>query len=229
MHGSKRCVLLADDEVRILRALRDLLSANGYRVVTAENGREALERFEEEAGGIDLVLLDVMMPGLDGFAVLRELRERAADIPVIMLTARGAEYDELQGLRGGADDYIAKPFSTSLLLARMEAVLRRAGKGRSASLAAGGIVMTPEEQRAEVDGQPLELTRREYALLHYFMRNQGLLLSRARLLDNVWGYDYEGDERTVDTHVKNLRLKLGDRAGYLQTVYRMGYKFEVTP
>lgn len=229
MYERKRCVLLADDETRILRALRDLLTANGFYVLTAEDGRKALELFEAYSQSVDLVLLDVMMPQVDGFGVLSRLRAMAPETPVIMLTARGGEYDQLQGFAQGADDYIPKPFSTALLLARMEAVLRRTGQAKVDTLTAGGVSLTPEQYRVKVDGQAVELTPKEFALLHYFMRNPGLILTRSQLLDQVWGFDYEGDERTVDTHVKNLRLKLGDRAEYVQTVYRVGYKFEVRP
>ena len=225
----KRCVLLADDEARIVRALKDLLTANGFYVFTALDGQEALEVFEQHSEQIDLVLLDVMMPKLDGFGVLRELKTLAPKLPVMMLTARGGEYDELQGLQGGADDYIAKPFSTPVLLARMESVLRRSGLEKVETIELGGIVLTPEQQKVEVDRKPLELTRREFALLHFFMSHAGILLSRSKLLEQVWGYDFEGDERTVDTHVKNLRVKLGEKSVYLHTIYRMGYKFEVVP
>ena len=227
MYELKRCVLLADDEERIVRALRDLLSSNGFFVLTALSGREALEQFGRYSEQIDLVLLDVMMPEGDGFSVLREIRAASSLVPVVMLTARGVEYDQLQGLQDGADDYIAKPFSTRILLARIEAVLRRFGRTQLESVAAGGITMVPAQRTAEVDGQRLELTRREFELLYYFLRNQGLTLTREQLLNRVWGYDFEGDERTVDTHVKNLRLKLGRCAGYIRTVYRVGYKFEV--
>ncbi len=227
MYERKRCVLIVDDEERIVRALKDLLSFDGFHVLTAGDGGEALQVFAQWEKQIDLVLLDVMMPVMDGFAVLGEIREAAPEMPVIMLTARGEEYDQLQGFKGGADDYIPKPFSTTLLMARMEAVLRRAGMAKLDVLTAGAITLTPEQMRAEVDGRPIELTRREFSLLHCFMRNQGLILSREQLVDRVWGYDFEGDERTVDTHVKNLRLKLGSYAGYIQTVYRVGYRFEV--
>ncbi len=230
MYERKRCVLLADDETRILRALRDLLSANGYHVLTAENGRQALALFETHSASVDLVLLDVMMPELDGFGVLRRLRDLSPHTPVIMLTARGGEYDQLQGFSQGADDYIPKPFSTALLLARMDAVLRRAGQAvQTGELSVEGVSINPEQHRVEVEGQPVELTPKEFSMLYHFMSNPGLILSRGQLLDQVWGLDYSGDERTVDIHVKNLRLKLGKRAEYLQTVYRVGYKFEVKP
>lgn len=227
MYERKRCVLLADDEIRILRALRDLLSANGYHVLTAENGRQALELFEAHSASVDLVLLDVMMPELDGFGVLRQLRSLSPHTPVIMLTARGEEHDQLQGFSQGADDYIPKPFSTALLLARMDAVLRRSGQVQTGAVCVEGVSIDPDQHRVEVDGQPVELTPKEFSMLYHFMSNPGLILSRGQLLDQVWGLDYNGDERTVDTHVKNLRLKLGRRAEYLQTVYRVGYKFEV--
>ena len=228
MYEMKRCVLLADDEERIVRALRDLLSANGFYVLTAESGQEAREIFDARKEQVDLVLLDVMMPEGDGFSVLEEIRTRSASVPVIMLTARGEEYDQVQGFQGGADDYIAKPFSTRLLLARMEAVLRRAGRTERERMAAGEVTLYPKQRKVEVKGRNVELTRREFSLLHYFFCNQGITLTREQLLNNVWGYDYEGDERTVDSHVKNLRWKLEPCGRYIQTIYRVGYRFEVT-
>ena len=229
MRESKPCILIADDEERILRALKDLLTARGFHVLTAGDGRAALELWERSRSQVDLVLLDVMMPGLDGFAVLREIREQDAELPVILLTARGEEYDQLQGFSSGADDYIPKPFSTKLLLARMEAVLRRAGRDRAEVLQAGQLRLFPQQRKVEVSGQGVELTRREFDLLHCFLCNQGRILSREQLLNTVWGYDYEGDERTVDTHVKNLRSKLRGCGGCIQTVYRVGYRFEAAP
>ena len=229
MYEQKRCILIADDEERILRALKDLLTAKGFHVLTAGDGRAALEIWEQYREQIDLVLLDVMMPELDGFAVLRELRGQDAALPVILLTARGEEYDQLQGFSSGADDYIPKPFSTRVLLARMEAVLRRAGRERAEVLEAGGIRLFPQQRRVEASGQSVELTRREFDLLHCLLCNQGRILSREQLLNTVWGYDYEGDERTVDTHVKNLRGKLHGCGGCIRTVYRVGYRFEVEP
>lgn len=229
MYERKRCVLVADDEERILRALRDLLSANGYFVRTARTGRETLELAFRHRDEIDLLLLDVMMPEGDGFSVLQELRGSLPDLPVILLTARDQEPDQLQGFRCGADDYVAKPFSTTVLLARMEAVLRRAGPKAPEILTAGAVTMVPEQRKVEAGGCPLELTRREFGMLYCFLCNQGRVLSREQLLDSVWGYDYSGDEWTVDTHVKNLRLKLGPYAGYLQTAYGVGYKFEAAP
>lgn len=229
MHEEKPCVLIADDEERILRALKDLLTAKGFHVLTAGDGRMALDLCVRYGEQLDLVLLDVMMPGLDGFAVLRKLREQAPGLPVIMLTARGEEYDQLQGFQYGADDYISKPFSTNLLLARAEAVLRRTGKRKTDILQAGKIAMMPGQWRVEILGQPVELTRREFDLLHCFLCNQKQIFSRGQLLNVVWGYDYEGDERTVDTHVKNLRSKLGACGSYIKTVYRVGYRFEVDP
>ena len=179
----------------------------------------------------DLVLLDIMLPEMDGLSVLRKLKGTPAcsRLPVIMLTAKGSEYDTVMGLDSGADDYIPKPFSTTLLLARMEAVLRRAGMERTETVTAGAVTVAPEQRTAAVDGAALELTRREFDLLYCFVCNQGRTLSREQILDHVWGFDFEGDARTVDTHVKNLRLKLGEHAGYIQTVYRVGYKFEAEP
>ena len=229
MYEQKQCILIADDEERICRALKDLLTAKGFHVLTAGDGRAALEVWGHCREQIDLVLLDVMMPELDGFAVLREIRGQDPDLPVILLTARGEEYDQLQGFSSGADDYIPKPFSTRVLLARMEAVLRRAGREKTEVLQAGQLRLLPQQRKVEVSGQGVELTRREFDLLHCFLCNQGRILSREQLLNTVWGYDYEGDERTVDTHVKNLRSKLHGCGGYIQTVYRVGYRFEVQP
>ena len=229
MYEQKRCVLIADDEERILRALRDLLTAGGFHVLTAGDGRAALALWERYRDQIDLALLDVMMPELDGFAVLRELRAQGSGLPVILLTARGEEYDQLQGFSSGADDYIPKPFSTKVLLARIEAVLRRAGREKTEAVRAGDILLLPQQRRVEVAGQGVELIRREFDLLHCFLCSQGRILSREQLLNTVWGYDYEGDERTVDTHVKNLRSKLHGCGGCIQTVYRVGYRFEVEP
>ena len=229
MAEQKRCILIVDDEPRILRALRDLLTAKGFSVMAAENGREALELHDRYRDQMDLVLLDVMMPEIDGFAVLREIRRVDADLPVILLTARGEEYDQLQGFQSGSDDYIPKPFSTNLLLARIEAVLRRSGRANRDIIQAGGIALIPEQRKVVVYELPVELTRREFDLLNCFLSNQKQIFSREQLLDAVWGYDYEGDIRTVDTHVKNLRNKLGDCGSYIQTVYRVGYRFEVMP
>lgn len=229
MYEQKQCILIADDEERICRALKDLLTAKGFHVLTAGDGRAALEVWGHCREQIDLVLLDVMMPELDGFAVLREIRGQDPDLPVILLTARGEEYDQLQGFSSGADDYIPKPFSTRVLLARMEAVLRRAGRKNAEVIQAGQIRLLPQQRKVEASGQGVELTRREFDLLHCFLCNQGRILSREQLLNTVWGYDYEGDERTVDTHVKNLRSKLSGCGNYIQTVYRVGYRFEVQP
>lgn len=227
MYEQKQCILIADDEERIVRALKDLLTANGFHILTAENGQTALAVWDQHREQVDLVLLDVMMPKLDGFAVLREIRGQGAELPVILLTARGEEYDQLQGFSSGADDYIPKPFSTKVLLARIEAVLRRAGREKAEILTAGGIRLFPQQRKVESSGQSVELTRLEFDLLHCFLCNQGRILSREQLLNTVWGYDYEGEERTVDTHVKNLRSKLHGCGGYIQTIYRVGYRFEV--
>lgn len=226
MYAGKRCILLVDDEPGLLRALKELLSVNGYHVLTAGNGKDALKVFDRQAEWIDLVLTDVMMPELDGLGVLREIRAAAPAMPVILLTALGTEYDQVQGFQTGADDYVAKPFSITLLMARIEAVLRRSRRDVPRALEAGGIVLTPAYRTVEAGGQPVELTRREFDLLRCFLCNQGRVLSREQLVSQVWGFDFEGDERTVDSHVKNLRLKLGTYGGYIRTVYRVGYKFE---
>ena len=222
-------ILIIDDDRELCHLLEDYFRPEDIVCRFSHDGRSALEDMRMQRP--DMVILDVMLPEKNGFEVLRTLRrdQQLSTLPVIMLTARGGEYDQLQGFSQGADDYITKPFSTSLLLARIEAVLRRSGRGRMETLTAGGVSITPQQHRAEVDGREVELTPREFSLLHCFMSNPGIVLSRTRLLDLVWGFDFEGDERTVDTHVKNLRLKLGARADYIQTAYRLGYRFEVRP
>ncbi len=226
MFGDRRCVLIADDEPRMLRALKDLLSGSGFYVLEAGDGGQALEAFFENNAIIDILLLDVMMPVKDGFEVLREIRRQSL-VPAIMLTARGEEYDQLEGFRAGADDYISKPFSPSLLLARLDAVLKRAGKDRDKDITAGRICVSTIRREVTVDGAAVPLTPREFELLYFFTLNQEMILTREQLLDQVWGYDFFGDIRTVDTHVKQLRSKLGEAGDYIKTVYRVGYRFEV--
>ena len=219
-------MLIVDDDPHLRRLVRTYAQLEQFQCREADSGQQALALLREADS--DIIILDVMMPGQDGFQTLAELRT-FSQAPVIMLTARGEEYDQLQGFQSGADDYIPKPFSTTLLLARMEAVLRRAGRERAEVLEAGGIRLFPQQRRVEASGQSVELTRREFDLLHCFLCNQGRILSREQLLNTVWGYDYEGDERTVDTHVKNLRGKLRGCGGCIRTVYRVGYRFEVEP
>lgn len=226
MFNDKRCVLIVDDDIKILRSLKDFLRGNNFYVLEATDGRMALDVFYENNTKIDMILLDVMMPGIDGFSVLKEIRESFL-VPVIMLTARGEEYDQLNGFNNGADDYIPKPFSPSLLLARMEAVFKRIGKTEANDLTAGKIRINIMKRNVTVNNSHIVLTPKEFDLLYYFMLNRGLILSREQILNAVWGYEFMGDLRTVDTHVKQLRNKIGDCAGYIRTIHRVGYQFEV--
>lgn len=218
-----KTVLIADDEVRMRRVIRDYLQIKGYTVLEAADGREALALYEREKP--DVLLLDVMMPHVDGWEVCRQVRQRA-QTPIIMLTARSEEADELHGFSLGADEYIAKPFSLKILLARIEAVLRR---GRTIAPAqqriAQGLDLDTVGHVALVDGVPVDLTYTEFELLLYLMNNTGIALSRDRILDNVWRFDYDGDARTVDTHIKKLRNKLGTRGQHITTIRGIGYKF----
>ncbi len=218
-----KTVLIADDEVRMRRVIRDYLQIKGYTVLEAADGREALALYEREKP--DVLLLDVMMPHVDGWEVCRQVRQRA-QTPIIMLTARSEEADELHGFSLGADEYIAKPFSLKILLARIEAVLRR---GRTIAPAqqriAQGLELDTVGHVALVDGVPVDLTYTEFELLLYLMNNTGIALSRDRILDNVWRFDYDGDARTVDTHIKKLRNKLGTRGQHITTIRGIGYKF----
>lgn len=227
MVGNDFCVLIVDDEKRMVMGLRDYFKANGYIVYEAYDGREALDVFYEHNTEIDLVLLDVMMPVMDGLQVLEEVRKNEEEVPVIMLTAKGEEYDQLQGFRAGADDYVAKPFSPVVLLARMEAVLKRLNKHKDKELNCGEICIELQKNTVCVGGEEVELTRREFDLLHYMVLNNGIALSREKLLTQVWGYDFDGDPRTVDTHVKQLRMKLKGCGSYIKTVRMIGYIFEV--
>ena len=224
MIDGKRCVLIADDDTRILKGLKDFLVSKDFSVFEAADGRKALDVFCDNNTKIDLILLDVMMPRMDGFSVLQEIRDYSF-VPVIMLTAKGEEYDQLNGFRKGADDYIPKPFSPSLLIARMEAVFRRVGKNETNDLRAGGIRLNTLRRTVTVDDAPVELTPREFDLLYYFLLNQGITVSREQILDTVWGYDFEGDARTVDTHVKQLRIKMNNYGDYIKTIHKVGYKF----
>lgn len=226
MFNDKRGVLIVDDDIKILRSLKDFLRGNNFYVLEATDGRMALDVFYENNTKIDMILLDVMMPGIDGFSVLKEIRESFL-VPIIMLTARGEEYDQLNGFNNGADDYIPKPFSPSLLLARMEAVFKRIGKTEANDLTAGKIRINIMKRNVTVNNSHIVLTPKEFDLLYYFILNRGLILSREQILNAVWGYEFMGDLRTVDTHVKQLRNKIGDCAGYIRTIHRVGYQFEV--
>jgi two-component system response regulator ResD len=216
-------ILMVDDEARMRKLVRDFLSVKGFRVVEAGDGEEALDVFFAQKD-IDLVILDVMMPKMNGWQVLKEIRQYSR-VPVIMLTARSEESDELQGFDLGADEYISKPFSPKILVARVEAILRRSGTAASDTIEIGGIRIDRGAHAVSVDGKPVELSFKEFELLTYFAENQGQALSREKILNNVWNYDYYGDARTIDTHVKKLRSKLGDKGDYIKTIWGMGYRF----
>lgn len=224
----KNCkILVIDDESRMRKLVRDFLTKKGYEVLEASNGEESMEIFYEDKE-IDLLILDVMMPKMDGWEVCREVR-KTSKIPIIMLTAKGDERDELLGFELGVDEYVTKPFSPKILVARVEAILRRSSTGNDDGITkAGDITMNKNAHEVFVDDQPVELSYKEFELLAYFIDNQGIALSRERILNNVWNYDYFGDARTIDTHVKKLRNKLGDRGEYIKTIWGMGYKFEVS-
>lgn len=219
-------ILIVDDESRMRKLVRDFLEKKNFQVLEAGDGEEAMDIFYEEKD-IALILLDVMMPKMDGWEVCREIRKNSK-VPIIMLTARGDERDELLGFDLGVDEYISKPFSPKILVARVEAILRRTGQDAGGDvLSAGGIVIDKAAHQASVDGEPMELSFKEFELLTYFLENQGIALSREKILNSVWNYDYFGDARTIDTHVKKLRSKMGAKGEYIKTVWGMGYKFEV--
>ena len=218
-------VLMVDDEARMRKLVKDFLAIKGYKVIEAEDGEQAVDIFFKEKD-IGLVILDVMMPKMDGWEVCRTLR-RYSQVPIIMLTARSEERDELLGFELGVDEYISKPFSPKILVARIEAILRRGNAGTGEILEAAGIRVDKDDHEASVDGQPVDLSNKEFELLTYFMENQGMALSREKILNNVWNYDYFGDARTIDTHVKKLRSKLGEKGELIKTIWGMGYKFEV--
>ena len=219
-------ILVVDDESRMRKLVKDFLTREGYTVIEAGDGLGAMGIFFEEKE-IALVILDVMMPKMDGWQVCREIRE-SSKVPIIMLTARSEERDELQGFELGVDEYISKPFSPKILVARVNAILRRTlGSSGGDVVEAGGIVIDKAAHIVKIDGEPVELSYKEFELLAYFVENQGIALSREKILNNVWNYDYFGDARTIDTHVKKLRSKLGDKGEYIRTIWGMGYKFEV--
>ena len=220
-------ILVVDDESRMRKLVHDFLTREGYAVVEAADGEEALDIFYSDKE-ISLIVLDVMMPKINGWEVCREIR-KISKLPIIMLTAKGDESDELNGFEIGADEYISKPFSPKILVARVTALLRRANKiGETADKReAGGIVMDKTAHTVAIDGQNIDLSVKEFELLDYFMNNRGIALSRERILDSVWSYDYFGDARTIDTHVKKLRSKMGAKGDYIKTVWGVGYKFEV--
>ncbi len=217
-------VLVVDDEARMRKLVKDFLSVKGFLVVEAEDGEQALEMFFAQKD-IALVILDVMMPKMDGWEVCKTIRQYS-QVPVMMLTARGEERDELQGFKLGVDEYVSKPFSPKILVARVEALLRRSQGTPADTSEAGGIRIDKAAHQVTIDGQVIDLSYKEFELLNYFMENQGLALSREKILNHVWNYDYFGDARTIDTHVKKLRSKMGEKGDYIKTIWGMGYKFE---
>ncbi len=219
-------VLIVDDESRMRKLVKDFLTQKGYNTLEASDGEEALKVFEENQNKIGIILLDVMMPKLDGWSVLRQIRQ-TSKIPIIMLTARGEEQDELFGFELGVDEYISKPFSPKILVARVEAVLKRTIKEENKTINCGGIEIDIEGRTVKVDGKQIELSLREYELLKYLLDNKGIALSRDKILNNVWNYDYYGDSRTIDSHIKKVRHKLGKKGKYIETVRGIGYKFEI--
>ena len=219
-------ILVVDDESRMRKLVKDFLIKSNYAVIEAADGEQAVDIFMSTKE-IALIILDVMMPKLDGYGVAEEIR-RVSDVPIIMLTAKSDEKDELRGFELGIDEYITKPFSPKILVARVGAVLRRSESAEKEEiLTADGIEMNISAHQVKVDGNPIELSYKEFELLNYFLVNRGVALSREKILNNVWNYDYFGDARTIDTHVKKLRSKLGTKGEYIKTIWGMGYKFEV--
>lgn len=217
-------ILVVDDESRMRKLVHDFLAKQGYVVLEAENGEEAVDIFFSDKN-IDLIILDVMMPKMDGWQVCKEIRQYST-VPIIMLTAKSDERDELMGFELGVDEYISKPFSPKILVARAEAILRRSNAVQEEAVEIGGIVMDKSAHSVKIDGKPIDLSVKEFELLEYFLTNKGVALSREKILNNVWNYDYFGDARTIDTHVKKLRSKMGEKGDYIKTIWGMGYKFE---
>ena len=219
-------ILIVDDESRMRKLIKDFLDREGYQVLEAADGTEAMDVFYANRD-VALMILDVMMPRMDGGAVCREVRE-SSTVPIMMLTARSEERDELKGFELGVDEYIAKPFSPKILVARVNALLKRVNGGASGgTINAGGIEIDKAAHIVKIDGQEIELSVKEFELLVYFVENQKIALTREKILNHVWNYDYFGDARTIDTHVKKLRSKMGDKGNYIKTIWGMGYKFEV--
>ena len=218
-------ILVVDDESRMRKLVKDFLMKKDFDVLEAGDGEQAVDIFFEEKD-IALIILDVMMPKMDGWQVCREIRAHSR-VPIIMLTAKSDERDELMGFDLGVDEYISKPFSPKILVARVEAILRRSNHVVGEVMNVGGIEINKAAHQVTIDGKPIELSYKEFELLTYFVENQGIALSREKILNNVWNYDYFGDARTIDTHVKKLRSKLGEKGDYIKTIWGMGYKFEV--
>lgn len=222
---AENTILVVDDEQRMRKLVKDFLVRQNFKVLEAADGEEAVDVFLENKD-IVLVILDVMMPKMDGWQTCREIRQYSK-VPIIMLTARGEENDELRGFELGVDEYIAKPFSPKILVARVQAILRRANAASEENLEYGGILLNRSAHEVLIDGEKVDLSFKEFELLSYFMENKDIALSRERILNHVWDYDYFGDARTIDTHVKKLRSKMGERGSYIKTIWGMGYKFEV--
>lgn len=218
-------ILVVDDEARMRKLVKDFLIKSKFDVLEARDGEEAVDQFYENKD-VALIILDVMMPKMDGWEVVREIR-KYSQVPIIMLTAKSDEKDELLGFELGVDEYISKPFSPKILVARVEAILRRTNQLDDGDIEVGGIYINQSAHEVKIDGEPIDLSFKEFELLTYFVTNQGVALSRERILNNVWNYDYFGDARTIDTHVKKLRSKLGKKGEYIKTIWGMGYKFEV--
>ncbi len=219
-------VLIVDDESRMRKLIKDFLMQKNYKILEAGDGEEALRIFQENEEKISVILLDVMMPKLDGWSVLRQIRQ-TSKVPIIMLTARGEEQDELFGFELGVDEYISKPFSPKILVARVEALLKRTRAEENGTKDYGGIIIDSKGRTVTVDGKQIEMSLREYELLKYLVDNKGIALSRDKILNNVWNYDYYGDSRTIDSHIKKIRHKLGKKGKNIQTIRGIGYKFEV--
>ena len=220
-------ILVVDDEVRMRKLIKDFLAKKDFNILEAEDGEKALNIYKENKSNIALILLDVMMPKLDGWSVLRQIRQTDEIIPIVMLTARSEEQDELFGFELGATEYITKPFSPKILVARVEAILKRINPVKKDEISCDGIVINNEARTVIVDGKNIEMSFREYELLKYLMENENIALSRDKILNTVWNYDYYGDSRTIDSHIKKIRHKLGKKGKHIQTIRGIGYKFEV--
>ncbi len=219
-------IMVVDDESRMRKLVHDFLARKGYTIIEAEDGEQAVDLFfEDKNKNISLIILDIMMPKMDGWEVLKEIR-MYSKVPVIMLTAKSEEQDELRGFELGVDEYISKPFSPKILVARVEALLRRSNSTLEQTIEVGGLVLDHNAHSVKIDGEPIDLSVKEFELLEYFVTNKGIALSREKILNNVWNYDYFGDARTIDTHVKKLRSKMGEKGDYIKTIWGMGYKFD---
>jgi DNA-binding response OmpR family regulator len=220
-------ILVVDDEERMRKLIKDFLAQKDFNILEAEDGEKALKVYNENKNKINLILLDVMMPKLDGWSVLRQIRQENKTLPIVMLTARSEEQDELFGFELGVDEYITKPFSPKILVARVEAILKRTSPKAKEIKDYDGIVIDNEGRTVTVDGKLVELSFREYELLKYLLDNENIALSRDKILNTVWNYDYYGDSRTIDSHIKKIRHKLGKKGKYIQTIRGIGYKFEI--